>query len=173
MEMDLSITGYATWADLLVYMDGSAAVIGEMMLPILEPRSPDARQPARDLGLAFQLTNILRDVGEDLDRGRVYLPREDLDRFGADPWARTVDGPWRDVMRFEIDRCRDLYASADRGIAELPPGSAACVRAARSLYAQILERIEAADYDVFTSRARVPAWRKIEQVARIVAASKR
>ena len=76
-------------------------------------------------------------------------------------------------MRFEIDRCRDLYASADRGIAELPPSSAACVRAARSLYAQVLERIEAADYDVFTSRARVPAWRKIEQVARIVAASKR
>ena len=81
---------YATWDDLLVYMDGSAAVIGEMMLPILEPHAPEALAPARDLGLAFQLTNFLRDVGEDLDRGRVYLPQEDLDRFGADP--RAADG---------------------------------------------------------------------------------
>ena len=76
------------WDDLLVYMDGSAAVIGEMMLPILEPRSESARPHARDLGLAFQLTNFLRDVGEDLDRGRVYLPQADLDRFGADPHMR-------------------------------------------------------------------------------------
>ena len=68
-------------------MDGSAAVIGEMMLPILEPLTPDALEPARDLGNAFQLTNFLRDVAEDLDRGRVYLPQEDLDRFGADPRA--------------------------------------------------------------------------------------
>ena len=95
MEMDLSITGYATWADLSVYMDGSAAVIGEMMLPILEPRSPDARQPARDLGLAFQLTNILRDVGEDLDRGRVYLPRRGPRPIRRRPVRRapsTADG---------------------------------------------------------------------------------
>ena len=85
MAMDLTISAYATWDDLLGYMDGSAAVIGEMMLPILEPLTPDALEPARDLGNAFQLTNFLRDVAEDLDRGRVYLPQEDLDRFGADP----------------------------------------------------------------------------------------
>ena len=67
-----------------VYTDGSAAVIGEMMLPILEPSSPAAMSHARDLGTAFQLTNFLRDVAEDLDRGRLYLPLEDLARFGAD-----------------------------------------------------------------------------------------
>ena len=85
MAMDLVIDSYPTWDDLLEYMEGSAAVIGEMMLPILEPRDPAARGPARDLGFAFQLTNFLRDVGEDLDRGRVYLPQQDLERFAADP----------------------------------------------------------------------------------------
>ena len=86
MAMDLSIDRYATWDDLLEYMDGSAAVIGEMMLPILEPRRPGGRVgPARDLGLAFQLTNFLRDVGEDLDRGRVYLPQQDLDALRRRP----------------------------------------------------------------------------------------
>ena len=117
MAMDLDVATYAPWDDLLGYMDGSAAVIGEMMLPILEPPTHAAAfEPARELGLAFQLTNFLRDVGEDLDRGRVYLPEEDLDRFGADPWARTVTPAWRELMRFEIDRARALYASADQGI---------------------------------------------------------
>jgi phytoene synthase len=166
MEMDLSIGHYPTWDDLLVYMDGSAAVIGEMMLPILEPRSDAARPHARELGLAFQLTNFLRDVDEDLDRGRVYLPAEDLDRFGADPRSRTVDTAWRDLMRFEIDRCRRLYASAQLGIVDLPPRSARCVHAARVLYSGILDRIEQADYDVFSARARVPTWRKVATVAR-------
>jgi len=144
MEMDLSVTGYDHWDDLVTYMDGSAAVIGELMLPILEPTSPAALEPARDLGLAFQLTNFLRDVAEDLDRGRVYVPREDLDRFGADPARRVVDAPWRDLMRFEIQRCRALYRSADLGIGLLPPASARCVRAARVLYSAILDEIEAA-----------------------------
>jgi 15-cis-phytoene synthase len=156
MEMDLSVSSYATWPDLLDYMDGSAAVIGEMMLPILEPRSMHARAPARALGNAFQLTNFLRDVAEDLDRDRVYLPVEDLDRFGADPHRRIVDEPWRALMRFEIERCRRLYAIADDGIADLPPASARCVGAARGLYAGILVQIERAGYDVFSSRARVP-----------------
>jgi len=166
MTMDLSVDRYETWDDLLVYMDGSAAVIGEMMLPILEPRSAAATGPARDLGLAFQLTNFLRDVDEDLDRGRVYVPQEDLHRLGADPWRRQVDESWREVMRFQIDRCRALYASADEGLADLPAGSARCVRAARVLYSRILDEIEAADYDVFSARARVATWRKVALVAR-------
>jgi phytoene synthase len=161
MTMDLSISAYATWEDLLVYTDGSAAVIGEMMLPILEPCSPDAFAHARDLGTAFQLTNFLRDVAEDLDRDRVYLPAADLDAFGADPSRRIVDDSWAELMRFEIARCRELYASADIGIAMLPPSSARCVGTARRLYSQILERIEASGYDVFTERARVPMSRKV------------
>jgi phytoene synthase len=167
MATDLTVTTYETYDDLLVYMDGSAAVIGEMMLPILEPRSPDAVTHARDLGFAFQLTNFLRDVGEDLERARVYLPQEDLRRFGADPGRRTVDEPWRQLMRFEIARCRELYRSAGRGLRVLPPSSARCVAAARTLYAAILDRIEAADYDVFTARATVPTWRKAAVAARL------
>ena len=156
MSMDLTVTGYATWDDLLGYMDGSAAVIGEMMLPVLRPTSAAAlgNRPAQ-LGLAFQLTNFLRDVAEDLDRGRVYLPAEDLARFAADPWRRRVDDAWRELMRFEIDRCRELYRAADIGLTMLPGRSGRCVRAARVLYAQILDRIEDADYDVFSgARAR-------------------
>jgi phytoene synthase len=165
MAMDLTVDRYETWDDLCGYMDGSAAVIGEMVLPILEPLDPAAVEPARTLGIAFQLTNFLRDVGEDLDRGRVYLPQEDLARFGADPWARTVTPEWRDLMRFEIDRARALYVEADRGIALLPDRSARCIAAARRLYSGILDRIEAADYDVFTTRARVPTTAKVRLAA--------
>jgi phytoene synthase len=166
MTMDLSVRSYETWDDLCTYMDGSAAVIGEMMLPILEPRDPAAIQPARDLGLAFQLTNFLRDVGEDLERGRVYLPAEDLRRFGADPWARHVTPAWEEVMRFEIERARALYRSADRGIAYLPRWSARPIATARQLYSDILGEIEANHYDVFTRRARVSTRRKVMAAAR-------
>jgi phytoene synthase len=168
MATDLTVTRYETWDDLCGYMDGSAAVIGEMMLPILEPLHPDALESARDLGTAFQLTNFLRDVAEDLDRGRIYLPQEDLDRFGADPRRCTVDPSWRELMRFEIDRCRALYRSADRGVPLLPPASARCIGAARTLYSEILDRIERADYDVFTTRATVPTWRKAGVAARLM-----
>ena len=166
MAMDLDTTQYATWDDLAGYMDGSAAVIGEMMLPVLGPSDAAAFGPARDLGVAFQLTNFLRDVGEDLDRGRVYLPQEDLARFGADPHARAVDDAWRALMRFEIARTRTIYASADRGIPLLPARSARCVHTARVLYARILDRIEAADYDVFRARARVPGPEKLAVAVR-------
>jgi phytoene synthase len=173
MTMDLSVMAYETFDDLLEYMDGSAAVIGEMMLPILEPSSAAAAPHARDLGIAFQLTNFLRDVDEDLRRGRVYLPQEDLRRFGARPDERRVSECWRELMRYEITRTRDYYASADLGIAYLPPASARCIRAARRLYSEILDRIEAADYDVFTRRARVPGWRKALVVARTISSGGR
>ncbi|MGI8675602.1 MAG: phytoene/squalene synthase family protein [Nocardioidaceae bacterium] len=168
MAMDLDVATYDTWDDLLGYMEGSAAVIGEMMLPVLRPLDPAAFQPARSLGLAFQLTNFLRDVGEDLDRGRVYVPQEDLTRFGADPWQRRADPAWRALMRFEIERCRLLYAHADEGVAMLPPRSARCVSTARALYSRILEQIERADSDVFARRARVPTWRKAALAARVM-----
>ncbi len=166
MTMDLTIASYATWDDLLVYMDGSAAVIGEMMLPILEPLDLDAARPhARDLGNAFQLTNFLRDIDEDLDRGRQYLPREDTERFGVDLAARTVTPEFVELMRFEIDRCRDLYRSADVGIAMLPDRSARCVRAAHTLYGRILDEIERQGYDVYSSRATVSTPAKAAVVA--------
>jgi 15-cis-phytoene synthase len=170
MAQDLTVAMYETWDDLVAYMEGSAAVIGEMMLPVLRPRSPGAFEPARALGFAFQLTNFLRDVGEDLDRGRVYVPQVDLRRFGADPWERRVTPQWRELMRFEIARNRELYARADVGIPLLPASSARCVATARELYARILGKIEARDYDVFTGRARVASWNKATTSARILAA---
>lgn len=169
MTMDLSVSTYESYEDLRIYMDGSAAVIGEMMLPILEPPDLVLAEPhARDLGDAFQLTNFLRDVAEDLDRGRVYIPQEDLRRFGADPSTRTCDDRWRCLMEFEIARCRELYASADLGIAMLPDSSRRCVQAARDLYSGILDKIEGANYDVFTQRVRVTNVRKLAMGLRVI-----
>ena len=169
MTMDLSVETYETFDDLLGYMDGSAAVIGEMMLPILEPLDEAAFGHARDLGVAFQLSNFWRDVGEDLDRHRVYVPQVDLRRFGADASLadRRVTPAWRELMRYEIERTRGYYASGDLGIPMLPAAGARCITAARSLYGGILDRIEAADYDVFSARVRVPTWRKLAVAARL------
>lgn len=161
MTQDLVVDRYETWEDLLGYMEGSAAVIGEMMLPVLRPRSAAAFEPARALGLAFQLTNFLRDVGEDLDRGRVYLPQADLRAHGADPWLRRVTPAWRAFMTEQLARNRELYRIADTGLGELPPAAGRCVRTARILYARILDLIEDADYDVFGERLRVPTSRKL------------
>ncbi|MGC9669454.1 phytoene/squalene synthase family protein [Planosporangium sp. 12N6] len=174
MAMDLTITGYDTYDDLLDYMEGSAAVIGTMMLPILG--SPDpvaAREPARQLGLAFQLTNFIRDVAEDLGLGRVYLPREDLDRFGVGPAdlaaARAAGGlagagpagdAIRDLIAFEVRRAREHYALAAPGVTMLAPSSQGCIRAAYHLYGGILDEVRKRDYDVFAGRVRVPGWRR-------------
>lgn len=170
MAMDLTTGSYQTWQDLLGYMEGSAAVIGEMMLPVLQPTDPRAKPPARSLGLAFQLTNFLRDINEDLDRGRVYLPQEDLRQFGVDLRVRRATPEFKALMAYEIERNRALYAYADTGIAMLPPRSARCVGTARVLYAQILDRIEAAGMNVWTRRARVPLARKAATAARIMVA---
>jgi len=168
MTMDLTVESYETYDDLLVYMDGSAAVIGEMMLPILGPTDPAAFEPARELGNAFQLTNFLRDVDEDLDRGRVYVPQEDIRRFGAEDafTTRTATPEFVALMRFEIERTRALYAIADRGVAHLPGRSQRCIKAARDLYSRILDEIEAQGHDVFSGRARVATWRKAATAGR-------
>jgi 15-cis-phytoene synthase len=162
MAMDLTVETYETYDDLLDYMEGSAAVIGTMMLPILGSRDPAAaREPARQLGLAFQLTNFIRDVAEDLERGRVYLPQEDLARFGlttAD--LRPGHAAVKPLIRYEVGRAREHYAAAAPGIPMLEPASQACMRTAYLLYGGILAEVEAADYDVFARRATVPNRRR-------------
>lgn len=163
MQMDLTITGYATYEDLAKYMWGSAAVIGLQMLPILGRADQSVpwdkiEMRAIDLGSAFQLTNFVRDVAEDLDRGRVYLPQDSLDRFGVDRdrlRRGRVDEPIRNLLAWEIERARELYRRAEPGIELVHPSSRDCLRAALSLYAGILDEIERADYDVFSARVSV------------------
>ena len=162
MRMDLTVNGYATYEDLLKYMWGSAAVIGLQTLPILG-RADDSvpwdqlETHAIDLGYAFQLTNFLRDVAEDLRRDRVYLPQESLDQFGVDRERLRrgrVDEPIRNLLAWEIERARGLYRRAEPGIELLHPTSRDCLRTALVLYAAILDEIEDNDYDVFSRRAR-------------------
>ena len=165
MRQDLTVTGYPTYADLERYMYGSAAVIGLQMVPILEPLDPAAAGYARRLGEAFQLTNFLRDVAEDHHRGRVYLPQEDLDRFGVSrgdlrPQARTP-GNVKALVGFEIDRCRELYARAAPGVELLHPSSRECIRTAATLYGGILDAIEQADHEVLGRRVAVPLTRRL------------
>ncbi len=174
MEMDLTVTRYPDYPGLLAYMDGSAAAIGTMLLPILEPVDPGAaREPARQLGLAFQLTNFIRDVAEDLERGRVYLPQEDLDRFGvtradlARAAARRRASPAvRELVRYEIGRARSHYAAAAPGIPLLAPAARRCVWTAFHVYGAILDEIERAGHDPFARRAVVPRRRRLALLLR-------
>jgi 15-cis-phytoene synthase len=166
MEMDLHVRDYATWEDLLAYMDGSAAVVGLQLLPVLETvaGTGEAAAPyARDLGLAFQLTNFIRDVGDDLHRDRVYLPKEDLATFGvtrADLDTGTIDAGVRRLLAFEVARARELYRAAAPGIRLLHPSSRDCVRTAFRLYSGILDAVERNDYRVLDRRARVGVGRR-------------
>lgn len=172
MELDLSVTGYRTYGDLLGYMEGSAAAIGSMMLPILGlAEGADraaARESARQLGLAFQLTNFIRDVGEDLERGRIYLPQEDLDRFGVtaedlrrDHAAGRAAPATAALIAYECERALAHYAAAVPGIELLRPRSRVCIRAAFLLYGGILGEVARQRYDVLRARARVPRSRRV------------
>jgi phytoene synthase len=163
MRMDLTVTSYATFDDLTKYMWGSAAVIGLQMLPILGRADDTVRwdvleSHAIDLGTAFQLTNFIRDIAEDLRRGRVYLPEDSLHQFGVDRdrLARgRVDESIRNLLAWEIERARRLYAAAAPGIDLVESSSRDCLRTASTLYAEILDEIERADYDVFSRRVQV------------------
>jgi phytoene synthase len=177
MAMDLTVSSYETYDDLLGYMEGSAAVIGAMMLPVLGTVDrARAIGPARELGRAFQLTNFIRDVAEDLRRGRVYLPQSDLRAFGvtsegldAAVAAGSATGEIKDLIRYEVSRARAHYRAAAPGIDLLVPGSRACMRTAYRLYQGILDEIQRADGDVIRRRARVPAARRAAIVAACLA----
>lgn len=164
MRMDLTVTEYPTYEDLLEYVYGSAAVIGLQMVPILGVQDGGAYAAAQDLGIAFQLANFIRDVGEDLDRGRVYLPLEDLGSVGltrADLERRVVDDRVRRLLAYEIARVRRLSRSASAGIPLLAPESRPCIEAAQELYVGIVDEVERIDYQVFTRRASTSTVRRI------------
>jgi 15-cis-phytoene synthase len=144
-------------------MWGSASVIGLMMLPLLGPLTTDAREHAIALGEAFQLANFIRDVGEDLQRGRIYLPAEDLQKFSVtedDLQAGLVTDQIRSLLSFEIDRTRQIFAFAAEGVAKVETYSRPCLETAIELYGGILGEVEKADYDIFSGRVVVPGRRR-------------
>jgi phytoene synthase len=163
MEMDLTVTEYQSYEDLLEYVYGSAAVIGLEMVPILGYSDERAYEAAKKLGIAFQLANFIRDVGEDLDRGRVYLPLDELAKFGVDRAAlerRTLTPEIIAALKFQIARVRQLQAEAEIGINYLDKVSRPCIRAASELYCGIVDEVEAIGYDIFNKRAKTSTARR-------------
>jgi phytoene synthase len=164
MEMDLTVTRYKTYDDLMTYVYGSAVVIGLEMLPILGYSDPRAIEAATALGTAFQLANFIRDIDEDIDRGRIYMPLDDLAKFSVTEemlLARKLTPEIVEAIKFQIQRVRDLQAVAEAGIQYLDPISRPCIRAASELYCGIVDEIEANGYDVFTRRATTSKWRRL------------
>ena len=164
MTMDLTVTEYPNYEALMEYVYGSAAVIGLEMVPILGALSQGAYEPAEKLGIAFQLANFIRDVGEDLDRGRVYLPQDELAQFGVDREmleARKLTPQITAALKFQIERVRQLQREATPGILQLEPASRPCIEAASELYCGIVDEVEAIGYDIFNKRAKTSTGRRL------------
>jgi len=164
MTMDLTVQEYETYEDLLEYVYGSAAVIGLEMVPILGPLHNDAFEAAKKLGIAFQLANFIRDVDEDLDRGRVYLPIKELAQFGVTREMleeRVLTPEIVEALKFQIARVRQLQADAAPGIAMLEASSRPCIEAASTLYCGIVDEVEKIGYDIFNQRAKTSTGRRI------------
>jgi phytoene synthase len=170
MKMDLTVTDYPDRASLDIYMHGSAEVIGLELLPVLGTIGPvdEAAPYAAALGKAFQLTNFLRDVDEDLTRERVYLPADELAAFDVDRellgWChvnRRTDPRVRSALAAQHDITRAIYRFAGDGVRMLAPRSRPCVATALTLYSEILDRIEASDFAVFSRRARIGTARRL------------
>jgi phytoene synthase len=173
VEMDLSLTRYRTFTDLYQYCYRVASVVGLICLRIFGARSPKATAYAIDLGLAFQLTNILRDLGVDARNGRIYLPLEDLARFGyteADLLTERMTPAFHALMQFECERARDFYAKARRTLEELPASDRQLLTVAeimRGVYSRILQRIESSNYQVFGPRIRLSSPHRLGVAAAI------
>jgi phytoene synthase len=169
MEMDLTVTQYKTYADLYEYVYGSAAVIGLEMVPILGGDTVNSLEAAKDLGVAFQLANFIRDVSEDLDRGRIYLPLDELAAHGVTPemlYARELTPEIISALKFQIARVRQLQKAAEPGIALLDKTSQPCIRAASELYCGIVDEVEKIGYDIFNKRAKTSTFRRARVAAR-------
>jgi len=169
MEMDARGASYDTWDDLLAYCFRVASTVGLMMTRVMGYRGDVALLRAADLGLAMQLTNIARDVGEDARRGRVYLPRELLDEVGADPRkfaAGPADAAAREAVRRLLARADEHYRAADLGVPLLPRACRLAIASSRQIYAAIGEAVRDNGYDSISTRAYVPLGRKLLLVLR-------
>lgn len=174
--MDTYKKRYGTFDELYVYCYHVASTVGLMSSEILGYSRPVALQYAEKMGVAMQLTNILRDVREDAEMGRIYLPAEDLERFGVTEeqiFGNMVDGNFRRLMEFEIDRARELYREGEKGVALLEPDTRFTVLFASRIYSRILVEIEALSYDVFSSRAHTTKAQKLFAMPRIWFESKK
>ncbi len=179
-RMDLYRSRYETFEQLYQYCYRVAGTVGLMSTAVMGVDTSTTTAPwnrnqqpyipteeAITLGIAHQLTNILRDVGEDAQRGRIYLPLEDLARFNyteQDLFKGVVDERWRSLMRFQIQRARQFYTKAEKGISYLSADARLPVWASLMHYSRILSVIERNDYDVFNQRAYVPQWKKLLSV---------
>ena len=168
MVMDLDQNRFDTFDELYVYCYRVAGTVGLMTMPIMgvAPGSTfdEALEPALALGVALQLTNILRDVGEDRMRSRIYLPQEDLDRFGvseASLLKGVKDEKYVALLKFQIERAREWYRKAEDGIPMLAEDARLPVRASLDMYSSILNKIEANNYDNFNKRAYTAKWEKL------------
>ena len=164
MTMDLTVTEYQTYEDLLEYVYGSAAVIGLEMVPVLGVLEEGAYECAKKLGIAFQLANFIRDVGEDLDRGRIYLPLDELAQCGVSRQmleARVLTPQIIEALKFQIARVRRLQAEATPGIKMLEAASRPCIEAASTLYCGIVDEVEKIGYDIFNKRAKTSTARRL------------
>jgi phytoene synthase len=165
VEMDLGRVRIKDWPELDTYCYHVASVVGLIMVHVMTEPAPELLRPARDLGTAMQLTNILRDIGEDWQRDRVYLPSDELVRHHvseADLANHRCDERFRALMREQIDRAREFYRAAEPGILKLPnDGSRYCARLMSTVYGAILDEIERADYQVFDRRVSVSMPRKL------------
>jgi phytoene synthase len=173
LREDLDGQPIGTFHDLERYAFRVAASVGLAMCHVLGTTTCRAFEAAAALGIAMQLTNILRDVGDDLDRGRVYLPADELARFGVTPGrlaSRSVDRALRALLHFQIDRARRYYAAGLDGIDELCPEARYPIALAALLYGRILDKIEAQRYDVFERRATVSRPEKLLLASRLAIA---
>ena len=169
VSSDLEPRGIRTFEELYQYCYKVASVVGLTIIHIFGFESPAALDLAEKCGVAFQLTNILRDVREDADRGRVYLPAEDLERFGVDPARFEHDQSFVDLMRFEAARAREYYDQSWPLLDLVHRRSRPSLWALMRIYSRLLERIERSNYDVLDRRIALPVWEKVSIVGRALA----
>ena len=168
-EMDLTVTRYATFADLYQYCYRVASAVGLVCIRIFGYQGEEAERYAESCGIAFQLTNILRDIREDAGMGRVYLPQEDLDAFGY-PEVNLRNGlfndPFRRMMGFQVERARGFYDEALPLLPLVQPSSRACLATMIGIYRACLEEIPRRQYDVYSQRIGLSPWKKLSITAR-------
>jgi len=169
VEMDLGRTRYATFEELRLYCYRVASAVGLVCIEIFGYRNPRTREYAENLGIAFQLTNIIRDLSEDAARGRIYLPLEDLSRFDVseDEILRGADTlELRRLLEHEVERARSFYAQAENALAAEDRAAMVCAEAMRSIYRALLERIASKGCGVVGRRHRISTPRKLYLVGR-------